>query len=240
MTQFIKRSFFPVLFAVLLGFSCTEDDEPMIPKEGIEKAHLVFTALSGDDHLSAHGDHFHGIDGATEGESVSVEFDAEGNAIGGGHLHLDPEVIYKVELQAWDYQGNRVEEDFISNKATADQYKAFLIGSDFILNPDTDDESGAIFQPRDMEYGDGSPVDGKYEVTGILSYFIVGESNEGGARAVSYVLRKFDDLATKANVERIDWNADDYEERFAGEDVLDLKFEIHAEHEEEDDHDHDH
>ncbi|WP_215226159.1 hypothetical protein [Echinicola shivajiensis] len=239
MTQFIKRSFFPVLFVALLAFSCTEDDEPVIPQEGIEKANLVFTALSGDDHLSAHGDHFHGIDGATEGEHISVEFDSDGNALSGGHLHLDPEVIYKVELQAWDYQGNRVESDFIKNKATADQYKAFLIGGDFVLNPDTDDESGAIFQAREKEYADGSAVDGKYEVTGILSYLIIGESNEGESKAVSYVLRKFDDPITKAGIERIDWNADDYEERFPGDDVLNLTFEIHAEHE-EDDHDHDH
>ncbi|WP_057937349.1 hypothetical protein [Algoriphagus resistens] len=234
MKQYNRRFLIPAfLFGSFLTFSCSEDDPEPIILNGIEKANLVFTEISGGEDLSAHGDHFHGINTATEGESSILEFDADGNALSGGHLHLDPDGIYKVELQAWDYQGNRVEGDFTTDKATADFYKAFLIGGDFILNPETADETGAIFQPRDLTYGDGTEIGGKYETTGILSYFTVGESNEG-EMDVSYVIRKFSSSDTKAAVERVDWNADDYASRFPGEDILTLNFEIHAEHE----HDH--
>ncbi len=235
------RLFIPLLAGALLAFSCTDDDDFEIPQEGIESAHLVFTELSGDDHLGAHGDHFHGIDGAEEGESFTIEFDTDGNALSGGHLHLDVHGIYKIELRAWDYEGNRVEGDYIADKATSDWYKAFLVGGDFVLNTETEDESGAIFQPREKEYVDGSPVEGGYETTGILSYFTLGESNEGETVAVSFVLRKFDDASTKSSIERVDWNSEDYASRFPGEDELVLNFEIHPEHG-EDDHEegHDH
>lgn|SRR5690606_24350643 len=227
-TKFLLPS---LLAASLFTFSCSDDDDPVpVIQEGIEKASLVFTPLSGGDDLSAHGDHFHGLSSAVEGESMAVEFDSDGIATSGGHLHLDPEVIYKLELQAWDYEGKRVEGDFVKDKATADHYKAFLQGGNFILNTETDDESGAIFQPRDQTYGDGTGVEGQYETTGILSYFIVGESNEGGTVNVSYVLREFNSPDTKATVTRLDWNAADYTERFSGRDVLKLNFEIHAEH----------
>ena len=212
----------------ILTFSCSDDPEP-IAKEGIEKSSLIFTQITGGESLEAHGDHFHGIADAVEGEQIVIEFDAEGNATSGGHLHLDPHGIYKIELQSWDYQGNRVEGEYVKDKATADQYKAFLLGGDFILNPETTDESGAIFQPREQTYGDGTAVNGKYEVTGVLSYFTVGESNEG-EKDVTFVIRKFTDAATKAKIERVDWNANDYATRFPGEDVLRLDFEIHAEH----------
>ncbi|AWW32095.1 hypothetical protein DN752_19220 [Echinicola strongylocentroti] len=241
MRQVTKGLLAPVVLASVFTFSCTDDEEPIIAQEGVEKANLVFTEIEGDDHLSAHGDHFHGLDEGTEGESFVVEFDADGHAVSGGHLHLHADGIYKMELQAWDYEGNRVEEDFIKDKATADLYKAFLVGGDLVLNPDTEDETGAIFQPREKEYADGTAVDGKYETTGVLSYFTIGEANEGETKAVDFVLRKFNDAATKSLVERVDWNAEDYAERFAGEDVLTLEFEIHAEHEEgheEEGHDH--
>lgn len=227
-TKFLLPS---LLVASLLTFSCSDDDDqvPAI-QEGIEKSGLVFTPLSGGDDLSAHGDHFHGLSAAVEGESMRIEFNSDGTATSGGHLHLDPEVIYKLELQAWDYEGNRVEGDFVKDKATADHYKAFLQGGNFILNTETEDESGAIFQPRDQTYGDGTAVQGQYETTGILSYFTVGESNEGETVNISYVLREFNSPATKSTVTRLDWNAPDYTERFPGKDVLKLNFEIHAEH----------
>lgn len=229
MTQYNKKIFMPALFAAsFLTFSCSENGPEPI-KEGIEKASLTFTELSGGEELSVHGDHFHGIAGATEGEAVTVEFDGEGNAVSGGHLHLDPETIYKIELQAWDYQGNRVEGGYTKDKATADNYKAFLLGGDFVLNTETTDESGAVFQPRDQNYGDGTEVNGKYETTGIISYFTVGESNEGELD-VTFVLRQLNSAATKATIERIDWNLGDYAAKFPGTNVLELDFEIHAEH----------
>jgi len=232
MKKYNTKCLFPSLLAIsFLTFSCSDNDDPVpVPQEGIEKASLVFTPLSGSDDLSAHGDHFHGLSAAVEGEPVTVEFNSDGIASSGGHLHLDPEVIYKLELQAWDYDGKRVEGDFVKDKATADLYKAFLQGGNFTLNTETEDESGAIFQPRDQTYGDGTAVEGQYETTGILSYFIVGASNEGGTVNVSYVLREFNNPDTKAAVTRLDWNAGDYTERFPGKDVLKLNFEIHAEH----------
>src|SRR5690606_31974467 len=75
---------------------------------------------------------------------------------------------------------------------------------------------------------DGSAVDGKYEVTGILSYFTVGHDNEGPTREVTYVLRKLD-AGVKAKIERTEWNRSDYATELAGENILELKFEIHAE-----------
>ncbi|WP_083923265.1 hypothetical protein [Echinicola pacifica] len=221
-------------FAVL-GFSCTDEDSPVIPEEGIEKASLIFTEISGGEGLGAHGDHFHGIDDAVEGESQVIEFDALGNASSGGHLHLDPDGIYKVALEAWDYAGNRVEGDFVQNKETADQYKAFLVGGNILLNADTEDESGAIFQAREKEYGEGTLVDGKYETTGVLTYFTLGHSNSAQTHAVTFIMRKFTDPATKSTVERSDWNRSDYAEAFAGSDILKLNFEIHAS---EEDHEH--
>lgn len=217
---------------VLVGFtvfsltSCNKDgDEPI--KEGIMRAELILTELSGEA-AEAHGDHFHGLDGATEGESITIKFDEKGTATSNGHLHLEADAIYKIQLKAWDHTDKEVQNDFIASKAVADTYKAFLIGGDFILNPASDDESGAIFQPREQTYGDGTAVDGKFETTGILSYFTVGHDNEGAAKKVAYVLRKLDP-GVKAKIERTDWNRSDYATQFSGENVLELKFEIHAE-----------
>lgn len=224
-----RKLWAPVLVAgSIFTFSCSDDD-PEPTREGIAKSSLIFTEITDGESLEAHGDHFHGLADGVEGEKVTVEFDAEGNATSGGHLHLDPHGIYKIELQAWDYQGNRVEGEYVKDKTTADLYKAFLLGGDFVLNPETIDESGAIFQPREQTYGDGTAVNGKYEVTGVLSYFTVGESNEG-EKDVTFVVRKFADPATKATIERTDWNANDYAARFPGEDMLTLDFEIHAGH----------
>lgn len=227
-----KQNKFAVLaFLGLTVFSlasCDKDDgDDPIPK-GIQRSELILTEVSGES-VEAHGDHFHGLDGGTEGESIVIEFDENGIATSNGHLHLEADAAYKIELKAWDYTGTEVQDDFITNKATADQYKAFLIGGDFTLNPDSDDESGAIFQPREQTYGDGTAVEGKYETTGILSYFTIGHDNEGATKEVTYVLRELEP-GVKATVERIDWNRNDYAEVFAGENVLELKFEIHAEH----------
>lgn len=211
--------------------SCNNDDEEPVIREGIERSELIFTEVSGGEGLGAHGDHFHGLGDAAEGEFQTIAFNSEGTATSGGHLHLDPDGIYKLELKAWDYTGREMQQDFLQDKATADEYKAFLVGDEFVLNPDTDDETGAIFQPREQEYGNGTAVEGQYETTGILSYFTVGESNEG-AFAITYVLRKLD-AGVKGEITRLDWNDPAYATRFSGTDVLTLDFEIHAEHEHE-------
>ena len=215
---------------VVVGFSsCSDDkDEPIPVREGIERSTLTLTEISGEA-VHAHGDHFHGLDAGTEGESIVIEFDDQGVATKNGHLHLEADAVYKIEWKAWNYEGKEVQNNYIADKATADSYKAFLIGGDFKLNPDSESEEGAIFQPRDQKYADGSAVDGKYETTGVLSYFVIGHENEGPTRAVTYVLRKLNE-GVKAKVERTDWNRKDYKDAFAGEDVLALKFEIHAEH----------
>lgn len=212
--------------ALFSFISCSEDETPLI-REGIEKAELVFTEVSGEG-LYPHGNHFHGLGNVVDGDSHVIKFDATGRAISGGHLHLEADAIYRVDLRAWDYAGKAVQNDFISNKATADNFKAFLIGGGFTLNPDTDNQSGAIFQTRETKYGDNTDVNGQYETTGIISYFTAGHSNEGPTVDVTYVLRKLNN-GVKANITRTDWNDDNYKVKFSGENVLELKFEIHAE-----------
>jgi len=213
----------------VISFSITscKDEDPVI-KEGIQRSELTFTEVSGEG-VHPHGDHFHGLNEAVEGEKIVVKFDANGNATSNGHLHLEADAVYKLELKAWDHNDKEVQNDFVSSKAVADSYKAFLIGGDFILNTESASESGALFQPRDLTYGDGSAVNGKYETTGILSYLTIGEENEGPTRNVTYVLRKLN-VGVKAKIERADWNRSDYSTAFAGENILELKFEIHAEH----------
>lgn len=215
---------------ITLSFtSCDNDDDEPAIREGIERAELIFTEITGGPSLEAHGDHFHGLGGVEEGESHTISFNSDGVATSGGHLHLEPDGIYKIQLKAWDYTGREIQQDFIKDKATADQYKAFLVGGNLILNTETDDQSGAVFQPGEEEYGDGTAVGGQFETTGILSYFTLGDSNEGEFD-VSFIFRKLDS-GVKANVTRLDWNAADYITRFPGSDALKLGFEIHAEHE---------
>ncbi|MDR2284224.1 MAG: hypothetical protein LBE37_13490 [Sphingobacterium sp.] len=224
-----RLSLLAVVATVILGFSsCSKDDDPVVIKEGIQKSTITLTEVSGEA-VHAHGDHFHGLTEGVEGESIVIEFNENGVATKNGHLHLEADAVYKIELKAWDYHGKEVQNDFITNKSTADSYKAFLIGGSFKLNPDSDTEQGAIFQPREQKYVDGVAVNGKYETTGILSYFTVGHENEGPTKEVTYVLRKLNS-GVKAKIERTDWNRTDYKTQFAGENVLELKFEIHAEH----------
>jgi hypothetical protein len=211
--------------------ACKDDENK--PKEGIQRSELTLTEVSGDG-IHGHNDHFDGLDGAVEGESVTVKFDEKGNAVANGHLHLEADAIYKVELKVWDHTGKEIQNDYIASKAVADNYKAFLIGGNFKLAANT--EGGAIFQIRDLKYGDGTDVAGKYETTGITSYFIAGDSNIGPTVEVSYILRKLD-AGVKAKIERTDWNDSNYKTKFPGTDILDLRFEIHIE-EEGDHHDH--
>lgn len=226
MIQIQKWGAFLLALILLSVTSCKEDD-PVI-KEGIQRSELTFTEVSGEG-VHPHGDHFHGLNEAVDGEKIVVKFDAQGNATLNGHLHLEADAVYKVELKAWDHTDKEVQSDFVSTKAVADRYKAFLIGGNFILNPASASESGALFQPRDLTYGDGTAVNGKYETTGLLSYLTIGEENEGATKNVTYVLRKLNE-GVKAKVERTDWNRSDYNTAFAGENILELKFEIHAEH----------
>ncbi|TDS11760.1 hypothetical protein [Sphingobacterium paludis] len=215
-----------ITFLTGVASSCKDGNEIEPLKEGIERSTLTLTEVSGES-VEAHGDHFHGLDGGTEGEKLVIQFDAEGNATQNGHIHLASDAAYKVELKAWNYEGAEVQNQFITNKATADLYKAFLIGGDFVLNPNTSNETGAIFQPRESTYVDGTAVNGKYEMTGIVSYFTAGHQNEGATKKVSFILRKLEP-GVKAKVERVDWNRSDYKTAFPGTDILELKFEIHA------------
>ncbi|MDQ8003576.1 MAG: hypothetical protein REI64_02185 [Pedobacter sp.] len=215
-----------MLLFVAAFTACKKDkDDPI--REGIERAELIFTEVDGH----AHGDHFHDLADRTNGKQTVVKFNNKGAAISGGHLHLEAEAVYKLQLKAWDYTGKEVQNDFITNKATADNYKAFLVGGNFILNANTTNESGAIFQPRETTYGDGTAVSGSGGIatTGVVSYFTIGHSNEGATKNVSFILRKVN-AGVKATITRADWNRSDYATAFAGQDVLKLNFEIHAEH----------
>lgn len=210
-----------------LGNTTTVESELTIESADVPVAYqLLFTESEG----YAHGDHFHDLADKDGAETITVSFDEQGTAITGGHLHLDPHGIYKVELKEFDDAGNEVQGKYIESEAVANFYKAFLIGGEFILNSTTSDESGAIFQPRETQYGDGTAVSGSGGIgtTGTIFYFTVGHANEG-EKDVIYVLRKFSSAETKATVTREHWNLADYTTRFAGEDVIKLSFEIHAE-----------
>lgn len=223
----IQRLAVALLAVVTFSTTSCKDNDPVI-KEGIVRSELTFTEVSGEG-LYPHGDHFHGLSGATEGEKIVVKFDESGRATENGHMHLEADAVYKMELKAWDHTGKEVQNDYLTDKTVADSYKVFIAGGNFVLNTASTSESGAIFQPREQTYGDGSVVNGKYETTGILGYFTVGEDNEGSTKNVSYVLRKVNE-GVKAKIERVDWNRSDYLTAFAGENILELKFEIHAEH----------
>lgn len=212
------------LFLAVSVFSCKDDDVDVVSKE---RSELIFTEISGEG-VEGHGDHFHGLGVAVEGKSTTVTFDKNGTAIANGHLHLEAETIYKIQLKTWNAEGIEVQNDFIASKAVADNYKAFLIGGNFILNPNSAKEEGALFQTREVTYTDGTVVTGQYETTGITSYFIAGHDNEG-EKDVTFVLRKLD-AGVKARVTRLDWNRNDYTTAFAGSNVLELKFELHLGH----------
>jgi len=213
-----------ILFVSVLT-ACKKDNEELI-QEGIERAELTFTEVDGH----AHGDHFHDLADKTGVTPIVVKFNNKGAATSGGHMHIEADAIYKIQLKAWDYTGKEVQNDFIANKTAADNYKAFFVGGNFILNAKTTDESGAIFQPRETTYGDGTAVSGTGGIgtTGVLSYFTVGHSNEGATKEVSFILRKVN-AGVKANITRNDWNRNDYATAFGGQDVLKLNLEIHAE-----------
>lgn len=213
--------------AVLFVSSCKKDNDTPAVKEGIERAEIILTEMSGAA-IEAHGDHFHGLTDLTGSTPIVIKFNEKGNATANGHLHLEADAVYKMELKAWDYTGKEVQNQFIENKAVADQYKAFLLGGNLILNKDSQHESGAIFQPREATYVDGTAVTGQYETTGVLTYLTIGHDNEGPTKELTYVMRKLE-KDVKAKITRSDWNHTDYAAKFAGQDVLKLKFEIHVE-----------
>ncbi len=189
-------------------------------------AALIFTSVTGNG-VEGHGDHFHGLGAAVEGASDTILFDEKGAAISNGHLHLEPESIYKIALKTYDAGGAETQNRYIANATTAASYKAFLIGGDFILNPDSPAGEGAIFQTRELQYADGTTVSGATNTTGVISYFLVGHANEG-EKDVRFVMRKLN-AGVKPAITRLDWNRTDYATAFAGTNELELKFEIHAE-----------
>jgi hypothetical protein len=228
-TMKITKLFLMLTIVAALFNACKKEENP-ISKEGIERSEIIFTEVSGTD-VEAHGDHFHGLANAVEGAKTTVKFDDKGVATANGHLHLEADAIYKLELKAWDYTGKEVQNDFIASKAVADNFKAFIVGGNFILNANSTSESGAIFQPRELKHTDGTDVTGAGGIgtTGVLGYFTIGHDNEGATKNVSYVLRKVN-TGVKATITRNDWNLTDYASKFAGQDVLKLNFEIHAGH----------
>ncbi|WP_207515276.1 DUF4625 domain-containing protein [Longitalea luteola] len=202
------------------------ESELIIEKQNPSAA-LVFTKVTGEG-LEAHGDHFHGLGTAIDGSSDTVTFDDKGTIIANGHLHLEATGIYKVALKTYDASGNETQNKFIANAATAENYKAFLIGGNFVLNPNTTGETGAIFQTRETTYADGTAVTGgATKTTGVISYFIAGIDNKA-AKDVTFVMRKVNP-GVKPTITRLDWNRTDYATAFAGTNELELKFEIHAE-----------
>ena len=183
---------------------------------------LIFTEVKG----SVHGDHFHDLADKDNVEPSSIIFDNTGKALA-GHAHLKPDGIYKIDFKQFDANGQEIQGQYIKDKATATLYKAFLTGGAFVLNSGNS-LTGAIFQPKEATYGDGSAVTGAIETTGITTYFTAGKDNTG-EKEVAFALRKLKDSATKATITRADWNRTDYVAKYPGEDVIRLSFELHAE-----------
>lgn len=222
-----KLSIFTLVLTSIFALVSCSDDKDEVIKEGIVRSELTFTEVKGEG-VYPHGDHFHGLADATEEQKVTIKFDKNGKATENGHLHLESDAVYKLELKTWDHTGKEVQNDYLLSKTVADSYKAFIQGGNFKLNTQSAAESGAVFQPRDLKYGDGNAVNGQFETIGVLSYFTIGKDNEGLSQKVSYVLRKLND-GVKPKITRLDWNRLDYASVFAGENVLELSFEIHAE-----------
>jgi hypothetical protein len=148
--------------------------------------------------------------------------------ISNGHLHPEATGIYRITLKTYDASGNETQNKFIADAGTAEGYKAFLVGGDFVLNPKTTGETGAIFQTRETQYADGTAVTGgATKTTGVTSYFKAGVDNKS-EKDVTFVMRKLN-AGVKATITRSDWNRNDYATAFAGTNELELKFEIHAE-----------
>jgi len=216
-----------IMSFVSLLQSC-DDEEDSILEVDLRKSELVFTAVTGAA-VHPHGDHFHGLDNGIMGEPIVLKFDKNGKVLENKTLRIKSDLAYKVDLRTWDMAGKEIQQQFVKDKLTADNYKAFLVGTDFKLNPDSENEDGALFQPREKKYSDNSDVMGKYEVTGVLSYFILGRENQQKSPAkVTYIFRKLNE-GVKAKIERTDWNRTDYKTAFPGQNVLELDFEIHAE-----------
>lgn len=222
-----KILFLALLFVTVLSACKKNNNDPI--QEGIQRSELIFTEITGGN-VVAHSDHFDGLASGVEGKKIVVKFDANGKATANGHLHLEADGVYKIELKAWDYSGKEVHQDYIASKAVADNYKAFLVGGNLTLNVNSSSESGAIFQPRETKHGDGTDVTGSggTGTVGVVSYFTLGHDNEGEVD-LSYVLRRVN-AGVKPTITRKDWNHTDYANKFAGQDVLKLNFEIHAEH----------
>lgn len=206
------------------GNSNTVESPLTIQASAVNAAYkLIFTEVNG----SAHGNHFHDLADKENVEPTTISFDNTGKAIA-GHAHLKPDGIYKIELKQFDANAKEIQGQYIKNKTTADNYKAFLTGAAFVLNSKSTNESGAIFQPKETKYEDGTTVNGAIETTGVITYFTAGKDNEGEKQVV-YVLRKFSDSTTKSNITRDDWNHSDYVTKYPGADVIKLSFELHAE-----------
>lgn len=219
-TTVLSLAFLGILIGVV---SCKKnEDAPVAGKE--IRASLRLTELEGTKG-AAHGDHFHGVSSAKEGAVITINFDESGHSIMNGAVHLNAEIAYKMDLKVYDEKGAEIQHNYVKNLATANAYKAFLIGDKLIANANSETNSGAIFQPRDTIYGDGTKVNGKYEMTGLTGFFTLGSENKGNTKKLSYNLRKIES-GTKANIERVDLLDLAYASKFKGENVLQLTFDI--------------
>ena len=212
----------------VLFTSCSDANEEVIPNQSIQRSELIFTAMSED--VTPHGDHFHGISNGVEKESITVKFDSNGHPEENGHLHLEADVVYKMQLKVYDFDNKEIQDEFIASREVANSYKAFLIGNKLHVNGEQNNQQGAIFYPRDLVYGNGESTNtsNKYELTGILSYFTIGEQNAKETQRLTFVLRKLADASTKEKIELKDLIRNDELIPFPGTDILKLKFEVHV------------
>lgn len=225
-TKFIKSTsaMLFVYVGILFGIvSCKKDEHVPILGEEV-RASLQFTELLGTKG-AAHGNHFHGVSSAKEGAVITINFDASGNAMSNDITNLNAELAYKMDLKIFDESGAEIQQQYVENLSIAENYKAFLTADNLIANANSETNGGAIFQPRDTSYTDGTKVNGQYEMTGLISFFTLGLENKGKTKNITYSLRKIEP-GVKVKIERADLLDQDYANKFNGKNILELKFNI--------------
>ncbi len=184
-----------ITFGVLTFSSCSKEDPvPEKDQEEVGKTSLLLQEVTWDGDFRT--GHPHAIDGAAVD---TIEFDEQGNAPVGFHLHLHTGHSYKLTLIARDYAGREIQQTFLNR---ADIHQAVILGA----------PNGVL----DYTYGDD-----QVGVTGYL-HIVKGASTF----TLQYLMRHLNP-GVKAGVTADDWNNTNYQSKLAGATDLDLKFELH-------------
>ncbi|QHS61200.1 hypothetical protein GWR21_16825 [Chitinophaga agri] len=184
-----------ISFGIMTFSSCSKEDPvPEKDQEEVGKTSLLLQEVEWDGDFST--GHAHAIDGAA---IDTIQFDEQGNAPAGFHLHLHTGRSYKMTLIARDYAGREIQQTFLDR---ADIHQAVILGA-----PD-----GVM----DYTYGD--------DQVGVTGYLHIVKS--ASTFTLQYLMRHLNP-GVKAQVTPDDWNNANYQTKLAGATDLDLKFELH-------------